>query len=345
MAAKGSRQILFIAFDQVLLLDLSGPLQVFDTSCELADGRQSPYRVRLASAHGGLVTTSSGVQVMTEPLAGVRGKEIDTVVVPGGPGVHAAAKDKKLVQWLRVNAPRIRRVCGACTGAFVLGAAGLLQGRRAVTHWGSCDLLQQNFPAASVTPDALFVHDAGVWTSAGVTAGIDLALTLVEADRGHREAMRVARRLVVFLKRPGGQAQFSVPLSLQAGEDSGFEQLHGWMQDNLTLDLKVETLAEHMGMSARTFARKYVEAVGRTPASVVEELRVEAARQALENTDLSLKQIAARCGFGDEDRMRRAFRRRLSVTPQDYRSRFANEPASIAPVVDMSVAAMPRGGR
>jgi transcriptional regulator GlxA family with amidase domain len=267
---------------------------------------------------------------MTEPLAKISGREIDTIVVPGGPGVHAAAADERLVGWLRANARPIRRVCGACTGAFVLAAAGLLKGRRAVTHWGSCDLLKQRFPDTTVAPDALFVQDAGVWTSAGVTAGIDLALTLVEADRGHREAMRVARRLVVFLKRPGGQAQFSVPLSLQAGEDGAFEDLHGWMQDNLALDLKVETLAEHMGMSARTFARRYAETIGRTPARVVEELRVEAARRALEGTELSLKQIAARYGFGDEDRMRRAFRRRLNVAPQDYRARFADEEAQLA---------------
>jgi transcriptional regulator GlxA family with amidase domain len=330
MAARTTRQILFIAFDQVLLLDLSGPLQVFDTSCEELERGERPYVVRLASAEGGLVTTSSGVKLMTEPLAKIAGREIDTIVVPGGPGVHAAAADERLVGWLRANARRIRRVCGACTGAFVLAAAGLLKGRRAVTHWGSCDLLKQRFPDTTVAPDALFVQDAGVWTSAGVTAGIDLALTLVEADRGHREAMRVARRLVVFLKRPGGQAQFSVPLSLQDGEDGAFEDLHGWMQDNLALDLKVETLAEHMGMSARTFARRYAETIGRTPARVVEELRVEAARRALEGTELSLKQIAARYGFGDEDRMRRAFRRRLNVAPQDYRARFADEEAQLA---------------
>jgi transcriptional regulator GlxA family with amidase domain len=329
MAARGPRQILFIAFDQVLLLDLSGPLQVFDTSCEEPARGERPYIVRVASVDGGLVATSSGVKLMTEKLAGIAGKEIDTIIVPGGPGVHAAAEDRRLVEWMRKNAPRIRRVCGACTGAFVLAAAGLLDGRRAVTHWGSCDLLKQRFPKTSVAPDALFVRDGGVWTSAGVTAGIDLALTLVEADRGHREAMRVARRLVVFLKRPGGQAQFSVPLSLQAGEGAAFEELHGWMQDNLALDLKVETLAGHMAMSPRTFARKYVETIGRTPARVVEELRVEAARRALEGTELSLKQIAERYGFGDEDRMRRAFRRRLNVAPQDYRARFAvDEPSS-----------------
>ena len=321
--ARSSRQILFIAFDRVLLLDLSGPLQVFDTSCEQADPGEPPYIVRLASVRGGLVATSSGVKVMTEPLAEITGEEIDTIIVPGGPGVHSAAQDSGLVDWLRMNAPRVRRVCAACTGAFVLGAADLLNGRRAVTHWGSCELLQQRFPQTSVVPDALFVHDVGVWTSAGVTAGIDLALALVEADRGHREAMRVARRLVVFLKRPGGQAQFSVPLTLQAGEEAAFEELHGWIQDNLARDLTVQSLADHVGMSARTFARRYLETTGRTPARVVEELRIEAARRALEGAELSLKQIAARYGFGDENGMRRAFRRRLNVAPQDYRARFA----------------------
>ena len=203
-----------------------------------------------------------------------------------------------------------------------MAAAGLLHGRRAVTHWGACELLRAQYPDVSVLVDPVFVHDRGIWTSAGVTAGIDLALTLLEDDLGHREAMRIARRLVVFLKRPGGQAQFSVPLSLQSSEDRAFENISTWMQDNLGRDLRVESLSERAGMSPRTFARVFRQKTGRTPGKAVEELRVEAARRALEESVASIKEIAARAGFQSEEHLRRAFRRRLHVLPQDYRVRF-----------------------
>jgi transcriptional regulator GlxA family with amidase domain len=318
-----SRKIVVLAFDRVLLLDLAGPLQVFETSCEAEEAGEQPYSITVASVIGGPIRTSSGLLIMTDPLAAPI-EDIDTLVIPGGPGVHTAANDEALVRWIAANAPGIRRVCAVCTGAFILGAAGLLSGRRAVTHWGSCDLLSRRFPEVLVNPDALYVHDKGIWTSAGVTAGIDLALSLVEDDRGHQEAIRVARRLVVFLKRPGGQAQFSLQLSLQACEDRTFESLHNWIQENISNDLKVEDLADHMGMSPRSFARKYVEKIGRTPARVLEEIRIEAVKRALESSELALKEIAVQCGFGDEGRMRRAFQRHLKVAPQDYRSRFSD---------------------
>jgi transcriptional regulator GlxA family with amidase domain len=183
-------------------------------------------------------------------------------------------------------------------------------------------MLKSQYPDVSVLVDPVFVHDSGIWTSAGVTAGIDLALTLLEDDLGHREAMRIARRLVVFLKRPGGQAQFSVPLTLQSSEDSALENISTWMQDNLRRDLRVESLAERVGMSPRTFARVFRQKTGRTPGKAVEELRVEAARRALEESVASIKEIATRAGFQSEEHLRRAFRRRLNVLPQDYRVRF-----------------------
>lgn len=314
------RHVVFVVFADALLLDLSGPLAAFELSCETADRESAPYRLSVASTAGGLVRMSSGIELMTRPIEEMT--EVDTVVVVGGTGVHRAAGEPQLVGWLSDNAGAIRRLCSVCTGSFVLAAAGLLSRRRAVTHWGSCKLLQDRYPDVSVSPDAIYERDGPIWTSAGVTAGIDLALALIEEDRGHAEAIRVAKRLVVFLKRAGGQTQFSVPLALQEADDGDFDDLHRWMQDHLGDDLRVDVLASRVAMSPRTFARSYFARTGRTPAKVVEELRLEGARRALEDTRQSIKEIATRCGFLDEERMRRAFRRRLGVNPQDYRDKF-----------------------
>lgn len=259
---------------------------------------------------------------MTVPVADCDAESIDTLIVGGGPGVHRAATDRKLIGWFCEIAPRVRRICSVCTGTFVLAAAGLLQGRRVVTHWASCDLLREKYPELSVSTDAIFIRDEGIWTSAGVTAGIDLSLALLESDHGYREAMRVARRMVVFLKRPGGQAQFSVPLNLQSADDKVFESISNWIQNNLGQDLRVEQLAERAGMSPRTFARVFRQKTGRTPGKAVEEFRVEAARRALEESSASIKEVAARSGFQNEEHLRRAFRRRLNVLPNEYRDRF-----------------------
>jgi len=322
MARSQARRLVFVLFEDCLLLDFAGPLQAFELACENAEAGRAPYVWQICSLKGGPVRTSSGLEVMTTSLSDCDRVNIDTLVVGGGPGVHRASAEAALVEWFRLAAPNARRVCSVCTGTFVLAAAGLLHGRRAVTHWGSCELLSAQYPDVSVLVDPVFVHDRGIWTSAGVTAGIDLALTLLEDDLGHREAMRIARRLVVFLKRPGGQAQFSVPLSLQSSEDRAFENISTWMQNNLGHDLRVESLAERAGMSPRTFARVFRQKTGRTPGKAVEELRVEAARRALEESVASIKEIAARAGFQSEEHLRRAFRRRLHVLPQDYRARF-----------------------
>jgi transcriptional regulator GlxA family with amidase domain len=314
------RHVVFVVFPGALLLDLSGPLSVFELSCETAPPDAAPYRLTVASLSGGLVRTSSGIELMTRPINEVC--DVDTLAVVGGPGVHEAAKQPELVRWLSDNAWRVRRLCSVCTGAFVLASAGLLSRRKVVTHWGSCQLLQDHYPDLTVSPDAIYERDGSIWTSAGVTAGIDLALALIEEDRGHAEAIRVAKRLVVFLKRSGGQTQFSVPLALQEADDGGFEALHRWMQDHLGENLKVEALAARVAMSPRTFARLYSARTGRTPAKVVEEMRLEAARRALEETRHSIKDIAKRSGFADEERMRRAFRRRLGIAPNDYRAKF-----------------------
>jgi transcriptional regulator GlxA family with amidase domain len=322
MARSAARRVVFVLFEDCLLLDFAGPLQAFELACETSEAGRAPYVWQICSLKGGPVKTSCGLEVMTTALADCDRRNIDTLMVGGGPGVHRAAADTALADWFRLAARKTRRVCSVCTGTFVLAAAGLLRGRRAVTHWGSCDLLRAKYPDVSVQVDPVFVHDGGIWTSAGVTAGIDLALTLLEDDLGHREAMRIARRLVVFLKRPGGQAQFSVPLSMQASEDRAFEKISSWMQENLGRDLRVENLAERAGMSPRTFARVFRQKTGRTPAKAVEELRVEAARRALEESASPIQEIAARAGFQSEEHLRRAFRRQLNVLPHDYRIRF-----------------------
>jgi transcriptional regulator GlxA family with amidase domain len=246
---------------------------------------------------------------------------VDTLVVAGGQGVRRAAEDPALVDWLRSRAEGARRVASVCTGAFLLGATGMLDGRRVVTHWEHCTELQHRFPFAQVDPDPIFVRDGKVWTSAGVTAGIDLALALVEEDHGRALALAVARQLVVFLKRPGGQAQFSETLALQSADDR-FAPLHAWIAGHLESPLTLARLASEASMSERSFARRYREATGLTPGRAIERLRVEAARQLLAETSLSSKRIAARCGFGTEETMRRSFLRVQGVGPQSYRARF-----------------------
>jgi transcriptional regulator GlxA family with amidase domain len=245
---------------------------------------------------------------------------IDTIVVPGGP---AADEPADLVAWLVRQAPRVRRICAVCTGAFLLAAAGLLAGRRATTHWHAASLLQVRYPEIKVEADPIFINDGDIWTSAGVTAGIDMALALIEEDHGHRLAMTVARNLVMFIKRPGGQSQFSTPLMTQSATDDTFADLHAWMADHLHTDLTVDCLAARARMAPRTFARIYVAKLGRTPAKTVEAMRLEAACRVLEETDHPIKQVAHMCGFGREQNMRRAFLRQFGISPIEYRARFS----------------------
>ena len=272
-------------------------------------------------ARGGQgVTASAGLVIAAGPLPPI-GDALDTLLVAGGEGAEAAAEDPALVDWVRERATQARRVASVCTGAFLLAAAGVLDGRRAATHWMYCAKLAQRFPAVRVEPDPIFVCDGPVWTSAGVTAGIDLALALVEEDLGRAVALAVARYLVVFLKRPGGQAQFSAALSLQTADDK-FGALHEWINGHLGDDLSLSILADQAGMSERSFSRRYAEAAGQTPARAIERLRIDAARRLLSDSRLPVKRIAQRCGFGSEETMRRSFQRLLAVTPQDYRARF-----------------------
>ena len=315
------RVVEILAFPDAQLLDITGPLQVFASANDWARerGEASPYAVNVV-AKASPVLTSSGLGLTSSPLSR-NGASLDTLLVAGGRGVHAAAEDKLLVRWLASRAARARRVASVCTGAFLLGAAGLLDGKRAVTHWNDCALLASQFPAVCVEVDPIFVRDERLWTSAGVTAGIDLALAMVEDDIGHAATMAVARDLVVFLKRPGGQAQFSKTLDLQQ-RDPRFDQLHAWVAEHLSHDLSVPALAAKAAMSERSFVRHYRAATGLTPARAVEKIRVEAAQQLLASTRVPIKRIAQRCGFGSEETLRRSFSRQLTTTPQDYRDRF-----------------------
>jgi transcriptional regulator GlxA family with amidase domain len=326
---EASRLVVVLAFEGVQLLDVAGPVQTFASTNEMmSEALVTPYRIVVVSRRGGTIHSSSGLPIVTQPIARAIGrKRVDTLIVPGGAGVHDAAKDPKLVDWVIDQSSAARRIASVCTGAFLLAQAGILAGRRATTHWKSCGRLQQRYPDIRVEPDPIYVQEGKIWTSAGVTAGIDLSLALVQEDLGRTVAMQVARHLVVFLNRPGGQSQFSASLEAQAAAADGnapnhFAPLHGWIAEHLADDLRVERLAEQAGMSPRTFARIYADRMGITPARMVEKIRVEAVRRTLEETDMPLKRIALVCGFGQEERLRRAFTRQVGTTPAEYRRRF-----------------------
>ena len=312
-----------VAFANAQVLDIAGPLQVFASANTWAQqsSKPPPYRIRVVAEQSPVVS-NSGLSILTEALPRAA-SALDTLIVAGGWGVHEACENRALVRWLKCRAGSARRVVSVCTGAFLLGASGLLDGRRVVTHWAECESLASRYPKAQVLVDPIFVRDDALWTSAGVTAGIDLALALVEDDLGHAAAMAVARDLVVFLKRPGGQAQFSHALELQG--DGEFEALHLWMSTRLSRDLSVSVLASKSAMSERTFVRRYRSATGVSPARAVERMRIEAAQRCLLDSNLPIKRIAERCGFGSEESMRQSFQRLLTVAPREFRARFASK--------------------
>jgi len=318
-----SRRVEILAFSSVQVLDVTGPLQVFASANVLAVKASfpAPYALHVVAASVSPVVCSAGLGLAVEALPS-NGGALDTLVVAGGQGVDEAAADPTLLTWVRSRAAQARRTASVCTGAFLFAAAGLLQGRRATTHWERCAELARRYPAVHVEVDPICVQDGPVWTSAGVTAGIDLALALVEQDLGRALALQVARHLVVFLKRPGGQAQFSTALKLQ-GAEGRFGNLHQWVTQNLDGDVSLPALARQAGMSERNFSRRYAEATGMTPARAVEQMRVEAARHLLSDASLPIKLVARRCGFGSEEVLRRCFHRTLGISPQDYRARFS----------------------
>ncbi|MCX2900490.1 GlxA family transcriptional regulator [Pseudomonas mandelii] len=320
------RAVVFLAYPQMGLLDLTGAQTVFWAASKAMAERELPgYTLHTASLEGGLITTAEGLSVHTTSLHLFNEHAVDTLIVPGAPNIRQAMIDGvALVDWLRAASPRARRTASVCSGTFLLAQAGLLEGLRAATHWAMCDMLKSGFPTIDVDIDAIFIQQGTVWTSAGVTTGIDMALALVEADCGREVALQVARELVVFLKRPGGQAQFSQLLQSQTDDSAGFDELHLWISANLSEPgLTVEKLARQAQMSPRNFARVYKRQTGRTPAKAIEMFRMEAARRLLEDSQRNIDQIAQSCGFGDEERMRYTFQRHLSISPREYRSRFS----------------------
>jgi transcriptional regulator GlxA family with amidase domain len=312
-----ARRVVIVAYDAMQLLDLVGPAEVFAIANRSVPGS---YRVEIVSPGGGLVSASSGLAVTTGPLP--RRAPIDTLVVVGGTGTETAIRDDVLVRWIGTAARRSRRVTSVCSGAYLLAAAGLLDGKRATTHWSECDRLAAVFPSINVERDPIFVRDGDTWTSAGVTAGMDLALALVEDDLGADVARDVARWLVLFVQRPGGQSQFSAQLAAQQPQRDTLREVTAWMADHLAADLSVAALARRAGMSVRNFARQFRDEVGTTPATYVETLRMEAARRLLESTDRTIDDIARACGFGTVETLHRTFKRNVRVTPGEYRRHF-----------------------
>lgn len=314
------RRIEILGFPDAQLLDMTGPAQVFATANDLwPEGAASPYEIAIVSAEPEIVTTA-GIALGAEPLPGPE-IGVHTVIVSGGRGIGAACESPVLLDWITTRSARAARTASVCSGTFLLAQAGLLDGKRAVTHWERCAAFAARFPRVRLEPDPIFVTDGDIWSSAGITAGIDLALAMVEADLGRAHALAVARQLVVFLKRPGGQSQFSVLLGLQ-GQDARFDRLHAWIAANLKADLSLATLADRAGMSLRSFARHYRHATGQTPVRAVEIIRLETARRLLE-AGKPISRAWRACGFGSEETMRRAFHRQLGVSPQAYRERFS----------------------
>jgi transcriptional regulator GlxA family with amidase domain len=326
MPHSRSRHIVITAYDGVSLLDLAGPLEAFRVASTFDGprGHRAFYECSVVSMRGGPVSTANGVALVTDSVRSLSRTQIDTLIVPGAFLVDDVTRDRDMVRWVGKRAVTCRRVCSVCIGSFLLAAAGVLDGRRAATHWMHAPLLAARYPQVAVEPDAIFVRDGRVWSSAGVTTGIDLALALIEQDAGRQVAMNVARVLVVYLKRAGGQSQYSALLAAQAqAESETFDPLDRWIAEHLKEDLRVDALAERVHMSPRNFARAYAEKRGRTPAKAVEAIRVEAARRRLEETEHRIESIAAQSGFSSEEQMRCSFIRLLGIPPREYRNRFA----------------------
>ena len=323
--ANDPRLVVFVIYPNIVLLDLVGPLQVFSHAKD-ADTGENGYRCVVNSLAGGRVETNTVASTDSEPMANYFGAKIHTLVIVGGGGAEVAMGDLPFLEAANKLAENAVRVCSVCSGALVLAAMGVLKGRRAVTHWDDCDTLRNGFPDVRVEVDPIYVKDGHVWTSAGITAGMDMALAIVTEDLGRASAMEMARSMVTPMVRSGGQSQYSDLLYRQFKDAEGrFEALHQWIAGNLAEDLQVEALAARVNMSARNFSRLYSQTMGITPAKAVETMRTEAARVRLETTGLGVKQIAADCGFNDDERMRRAFVRLLGVSPTEYRQGFKVE--------------------
>lgn len=326
-------RIVIAAFGPAQMLDVTGALDVFamaNSCCESA-GKSAPYELVLAAPEAGPLMTTSGVALLATHSIFDPSLAADTLLIAGGVGARRAAQDKVLIKALTKLCRRTARVGSICTGLFPLAATGLMNNARATTHWAHFDEFAALFPDVRLDRHALFIRDGDCHSSAGITAGIDYALSLLETDLGRGVALDVARNLVVFLKRPGGQAQFSAPLAAEAAADDPdrFGALTHWILQNLAADLSVEILAERMAMSPRNFARRFVEAMNIAPGKYVEQMRIDAARRGLTDGSVSIVRIAARCGFASAEAMRLAFKRHLDIAPNDFRARFRTTGASM----------------
>ncbi|MFI6934806.1 GlxA family transcriptional regulator [Streptomyces sp. NPDC050287] len=315
------RTVLLVLFDGVQSLDVTGPLEVFAGAEKHTPGT---YRIRTASLDRAAVRTSSGLTLVPdEPLTAA--PDPHTLLVPGGQGTRTP--DPRLTDWLREHGPRAQRLVSVCTGAILLARAGLLDGLRATTHWAYCDKLSRDHPAVEVDPDPIYVRDGRVSTSAGVTSGIDLALALVEEDLGRHVALAIARHLVVFLRRPGNQAQFSAQLAAQTAHREPLREVQRWITEHPAADLSIESLAERASLSPRHFARAFRAETGMTPGRYVDHVRLEHARRLLEDTSDGVEEVSRSSGYGTPEAMRRAFVRALGTAPAEYRRRFHPVPA------------------
>jgi transcriptional regulator GlxA family with amidase domain len=314
------RTVVVLAYDGAQSLDITGPVEAFSIATRFFGGE---YAIELVTPGGEPARCSSGLSLNADrPMHAVRGA-IDTLVVAGGAAAAELAADERVTAWIRAAATRARRVASVCTGAYLLAEAGLLDGRRATTHWSDCAALAERYPDIEVEPDPIYIRDGNVYTSAGVTAGMDLALAMIEEDHGPQIALRTARSLVLFVRRPGGQSQFSAQLKAAPARREPLREVQAHIAEHPGADLSVPALAARAYMSERNFARAFRAETGMTPAAYVEAARVERARRELETTDLPIQAVAAQCGFGTVETMRRAFARRLGVNPAAYRARFA----------------------
>ena len=318
-----TKRIVILIFDGVNLLDACGPAQVFTQANSVQANRSTRYLIQLASKQGGLVSCDSGIKIETTSLPDIDAKNIDTLIIAGGGGVHQTLCDDELIQCIIKISKQSSRTGSVCTGAYLLAATGLLDHKRAVTHWKHVDQLQAKFPDVNVECDPIYICENNIWSCAGICAGIDLALAMLERDLGHESTLQTARELVVYLKRPGGQSQFSTLLLAQSTDNSGlFNDLHVWIMNNLDKRLTTDRLAERMNMSSRNFFRLYKANLGKTPAKSIEQLRLQSAKRKLENKTLGIARIASLCGFTNEETMRRAFIRNFRVSPYEYRKHF-----------------------
>jgi len=322
----GTRRVAMLAYPGVQILDVTGPLEVFSrTSRWLKDHgvrEDDAYSVEIVGVKRGPFRASSGLRLYADHRFDEVGPGIDTLLVAGGQGTGRYQSYPPVVRWIRRQAGMVRRLASVCTGAFFLAEAGLLKGRRATTHWGACANLARLYPDVRVEPDTIYVREGSVYTSAGVTAGMDLALAMVEEDLGREVALAVARELVMFLRRPGGQSQFSAQLAVQLAEHEPLKELQAHILEHPHEDLSVEALARRVTMSPRNFARVFTREVGTTPARFVTSVRVETARRLLEESPDSLERICERCGLGTPESMRRSFLRIVGIPPGQYRERF-----------------------